>query len=148
MKQLLLMFLCLIGGCARRPQQPIVEYEPTRVTLTGVVWTAVFPGPPNYEDVKQGDDAERCFFIRLLAPITVRGNPESALNAETESNLLDLAIGMDKTADGLLLENAVSNVVVVTGTLFHQQTAHHRSEVLISGETIRILANTPSDRTR
>lgn len=141
--RIILILLSFLSGC--RPivsnRQQVLEYEPVPVTLTGVIWTADFPGPPNYEDIKKGDVAEHHSFLRLRNPVTVKGNPNELANSETETNITDISIQMNSKTEQALLELSKSKTVVVSGTLFHAQTGHHRSLVLMDGTTINLLSN-------
>ena len=46
-----------------------VAYEPNGVQLTGRIVTKVFPGPPNYESVKEGDEP-------LVLPVSRKNIPD------------------------------------------------------------------------
>jgi hypothetical protein len=43
-------------------------------TLTGMLNVAIFPGPPNYEDVQKGDTPEPGYILRLSDNICITGD--------------------------------------------------------------------------
>jgi hypothetical protein len=130
MKIIIVLTVCgLLGnGCCSDHAQQILKCE-TPVTLTGTMWSAVFPGPPNYEDVTKGDAAERNFFLKLLAPVTVNGDE---FDSAVVTNVTEIQIGFEKDEDWNTIDNTGSNdVISVTGVLFHAHTSHHRKEILM-----------------
>jgi hypothetical protein len=46
-------------------------YEPEEVELCGVLYEEVYPGPPEYTNVKMGDRLEKAVFLTLKEPINV-----------------------------------------------------------------------------
>lgn len=110
---------------------PVLHYAPEVVTLTGIMKIKTFPGAPDYESVEAGDDLERCPYLLLSHPIDVITSPEDEdHDAETEKNLkiIQIATGDDSNWN----DKYIGKQVLVTGTLFHYLTAHHRTRVLIS----------------
>jgi hypothetical protein len=55
----LLMSLIVLNGA--EASAACLSYN-NEVTLSGKVTTTIFPGPPNYTDIKQGDRAEHDLF--------------------------------------------------------------------------------------
>jgi len=88
-----------------------------RVTLSGFVVGGLFPGPPEYASVAEGDEAYRAGFLYVDAPICLTDG-----NAPT--TMVQLVC-----ADADLPEG---EVVSVTGTLFSAHTGYHRSPVLLA----------------
>jgi hypothetical protein len=66
-----------------------LPYEPNSVQLTGRIVRKVFPGPPNYESVKEGDKPEGAYILHLAKPICVRSEKEDEDNA-AEDGVSDL----------------------------------------------------------
>src|SRR5262245_44014336 len=53
-----------------------LSYEPTEVTLKGTLHAQVFPGPPNYESIKNGDRKETALLLKLSGNICTIGNDD------------------------------------------------------------------------
>lgn len=62
----------LAGPVAATPCFDIGKGEPHQ--LRGVLHHHVFPGPPNFEDVRKGDRPEPAFVLDLDAPICITGD--------------------------------------------------------------------------
>jgi hypothetical protein len=108
--------------------QKCASYEPDQVVLKGTIRRHTFPGPPNYESVAKGDRAERVWLLHLAQPICVSANSES----EKETGVSDVQMVVEKYDKTL-----VGRKVVATGTLFHWQTGHHHTKVLLKVRSIR-----------
>ncbi len=110
-----------------------LKYEPQVVELKGKVKSVVFPGPPNYESIEEGDKPETYWVLYLSKGICVQGDAKSELNSETEKGVKSLQLvmtGYDKYRP-LLGKN-----VAVKGRLMHSFTGHHHTAVLIQVESI------------
>jgi hypothetical protein len=102
------------------------------VTLTGTLRSKVFPGPPNYESIKRGDRAETAIILSLATPIcTAAGNPADIVDV-AETDIRDVQLVITKPSDWKLAKRLVGKPVVLTGTLFHSHTGHHRTKVLLT----------------
>lgn len=112
-----------------------VLYEPEIVQLTGLLCESICPGPPEYTSIEMGDAPEYIFVLKLDSPIHVRDfNPKESWN-EPEDNVSEIQIaGTTREARQL-----VNQHVVVTGSLFHAITAHHRTEVLILSNHLNLI---------
>jgi hypothetical protein len=121
----ILLFLTLIHP----PAQKCVSYEPEAVTLTGTIRRHTFPGPPNFESVAKGDQAERVWVLHLANPICVNASTDS----EKETGVSDIQLVLTKYDKSL-----VNRRVAVSGTLFHAETGHHHTKVLLTVNEIRI----------
>jgi hypothetical protein len=53
------------------PAHGCVSYEPSHVTLQGTLVRKTFPGPPNYESVKNGDKPQTSWILELQENICV-----------------------------------------------------------------------------
>ena len=104
-----------------------LSYGPAIVTVSGVVVRDTFPGPPNFESVSRGDEAEAYWVLELAMPVYVR--PSSDEGAEDSVSRMQLVFKdvADYDKYRLLLGNGVN----VTGTLMHAMSAHHHTKVLI-----------------
>jgi uncharacterized protein DUF4431 len=121
---IILLFLTLI-----HPAPPTcLSYEPEVVKLTGTIRRHTFPGPPNYESIAKGDQAERVWLLHLAKPICV--NASSEWEKATGVSAIELVLTKyDKSL--------VNHRVVVSGTLYHAHTAHHHTKVLLTVKDIR-----------
>jgi hypothetical protein len=116
-----------------------LNYGPTVITVSGTLRAQTFPGPPNYESIKRGDRKERVIILTLPAPTcTTGGDPRNFDNPET--NVREMQLVVTKSADWKIVEHRLGKRVVVTGTLFHGHTGHHRTKVLIYVAGIRTTA--------
>ncbi len=77
-------------------------YQPEKVTLSGKLFQKTYPGPPNYESVKNGDVPEKGWYLQLDKKIDVIINekkrvPENT-NDEIEKgvNVIQLALPYEK----------------------------------------------------
>lgn len=70
-----LFFLSLIS-ISSFAQNTTVHYEPEIVELVGQLDLQTFPGIPNYESIKNGDETERHFYLKLKRPVDVIALPK------------------------------------------------------------------------
>ncbi|MCB1107748.1 MAG: DUF4431 domain-containing protein [Chlamydiia bacterium] len=102
----------------------------------------LFPGPPEYGSVEDGDEADYVWIVELDEPSFL-----IALNAPENELSLDLAdIVRREDAHDLILcldedlertcEEYKDQEVIVRGVLFHAHTAHHYTPLLIDLEKI------------
>jgi hypothetical protein len=112
---------------------PCLKYEPEVVELKGKVKRVVFPGPPNYESVKAGDQPEPYYVLSLSKVVCVQGDPKDEINSETEKDIksMQLMITDYKKYRPLLGKN-----VTVKGQLMHSHTGHHHTKVLVQVESM------------
>lgn len=140
-KILLFIFFVLITiSCSTKmAKHEIVEkclnYEPDQVQLIGFLYSKSFPGPPNYEDIKNGDEEEIYWLIKTMTSFCVNESNQiygDRLDNQSEVQLvISSKLNLYKTKRSLL-----NKKVSVKGTLFPQMTGHHKTKVLITVETI------------
>jgi hypothetical protein len=113
-----------------------LSYEPVVVELTGAIVRETFPGPPNYENVKEGDQPEVYWLLNLPQPICV---DEDKANPDLNSAQVDIRkiqlVFMDPKAYKSY-RSLVGKKVVAKGTLFGSLTIHHRTSVLLTVTSI------------
>jgi hypothetical protein len=112
--------------------QTCLSYEPDTVVLKGTIRRPTFAGPPNYESVAKGDQAETVWLLHLTHPICVSAS--SDWEKETGVSKLQLVFANRSQYDKALLNRKVD----VTGTLYHAHTGHHHTTVLITVASIKI----------
>lgn len=113
-----------------------LESEPAVVKIKGKYSQKTFPGPPNYESIKNGDRSETQWILKFDNPVCVNRTPQeefwtkrAILNVKKVT--LVLSQSMYKKYESLMLRK-----VVVTGTLWEAHTAHHRTRILITVKEI------------
>ncbi len=114
---------------------PCLKYEREKISLAGVITERVFPGPPNYENIRKGDAPETAWILHLDTPVCVVPiDPKDDID-EPESNVTDMHLiiyGSYKKYEAL-----PGKRVIVSGTLTHSISGHHRTRVLIEVEDIK-----------
>jgi hypothetical protein len=105
-----------------------------KTTLEGIVETRVYPGPPNYESVRNGDLAEHIWLIKLNSPINLRDDGDPTSNNEAENDIRALQLVIQWPKNERLLEQSIGHSLIITGSLFHALTGHHHLKVLMSVE--------------
>ena len=113
-----------------------LRYAPSVVKVTGKLDLQTFPGPPGFESIKNGDDAERHFYLKLDTPFDVQPSKEDegVENAEEEKNVRILQLSISEENDKLwsrFRKLGKGGHVSIEGTLFHRFTGHHHSRVLL-----------------
>jgi len=121
-------------GC--RAAQACLDYAPSVVTLRGTLVVRVFPGPPNYEDVRSGDRLEEASLLLLPQPVCANGVPGDSI-APAEHDVLSVHLVPSPSTIPAALRD---REVIVTGTLFHSHTGHHRSNLLLNVMSIEAAA--------
>lgn len=128
--------LIAAGFCSRAIAQECLKYDTTVVSLTGTLRARVFAGPPNYESTKRGDRKETALILVLVARICTSSS-EAKGGDVSESNVRDVQLVVVKPAHWKTIQRRMGKRVAVTGTLFHANTGHHRTKVLLDVATIR-----------
>ncbi len=88
---MLFLFCAALGLPSQAAEETCLKYEPTTIELTGTIKPVTFPGPPNYQSVREGDKPERYWVLYLLKPICVDGDPNNNIN-EAEKNIKSLQL--------------------------------------------------------
>jgi hypothetical protein len=107
-----------------------LKYEPDTVKVVGVIERDTFPGRPNYESIKDGDESEIYWILKLSKSVCVIGKPNDDLN-ESENNITEMQLVLTEEQYDVY-RKLIGKKVVVSGTLFHSISAHHKTTVLIS----------------
>jgi hypothetical protein len=143
-KELPMILLILAFAAQALAAPPCLKYEPEIVELKGQVKRVVFPGPPNYESVKDGDQPEPYYVLFLSKGVCVQGDTKDEINSETEKDIksMQLMISDYKKYRPLLGKN-----VTVKGQLMHSHTGHHHTNVLVQVESMTA-TNTPVEPSR
>ena len=111
-------------------KQVCLDYEPTFVTLRGVAVRRTYPGPPNYESIKEGDTPETSWVLVLRRPICVDGRSGDLVNvARTDIREIQLVFENQETYQ--TYRRLLRRRAIVTGVLLGAITGHHHTEVLL-----------------
>jgi hypothetical protein len=113
-----------------------LKYGPSVVTLTGTLRSQVFPGPPNYESIKTGDERETAIILTLVTETCTSGQDRESLEVP-ETGVREVQLVVTKDAYWKTIRRLMGKRARVTGTLFHAHTGHHRTKVLINVSQIR-----------
>lgn len=101
--------------------------EDQQVTLQGTLIQQTLPGPPNYESIKDGDEAVTYDYLRLDQPF------ECDVTGESESVPLVQLILMDQNKSGYAdIAPLLGKDVIVAGkTMYAYAGRHYTSVVLV-----------------
>lgn len=106
-------------------------YEPEEVEVSGLLYEAIYPGPPEYMSVEMGDYPEKVVILTLREPINVEiksGNETDDDFNEPEKGVRELQVVFSKAAPST---QQMKETVTLKGTLYHAHTGHHRRRVLM-----------------
>ena len=94
---LLSMLLLWLAPSWVSARENVLTYGPSSFELTGSIELQTFPGPPNYESIKGGDETERGFYLRLDSPRDVfpEGVHLGVENAQAERNVRVMQLAVD-----------------------------------------------------
>jgi hypothetical protein len=127
---------------AQPAERRVFHYEPEAAEVAGTLEQQTFAGPPGYESIANGDEVLRYWFLRLRSPVdVVATNPKDPVNgvAERRVKILQLVLkSSDNAAWAALNAAKPGDRAAVKGTLFHQQTGHHFTRVLISVDSLAV----------
>lgn len=124
--------------------QTCLEYGLT-VSLTGKVQSRVFPGPPNYVSIKRGDLPETAFILTLTTPTCTTNKTADDIDVP-ETDIREVQLVITKPSDWKLIKRLLGKPVLITGTLFHSHTAHHRTAVLLDVAELKLTTSTTVHR--
>jgi hypothetical protein len=133
---ILLSLTCRFGHAATH--RTCLSYEPAVVKVKGTLKRKTYPGPPNYESLRNGDKPETYWIVELPQPVCVAedmAQPDfDPARANVNRIQLVLEPAMYASYRGL-----VGRRVTVSGTLFGAITGHHYTPVLL---TVRSISST------
>ncbi|MFL5815571.1 MAG: DUF4431 domain-containing protein [Bdellovibrionia bacterium] len=129
-------FLLILFACPSLASNQVLTYGPSIVELTGTLDLQTFPGPPNYESIKNGDEIERHFYLKLDKAVDVlpKGASSEIENPEKERNVRIIQLSISEEDDKLwdsFRKVGKGAHVKIQGTLFHRFTGHHHSRILM-----------------
>jgi hypothetical protein len=113
----------------RAGRVPCLHYEPALVRLSGVLEKRTFPGSPGFgASTDKSDKSETAWVLRLVDAICTTG-PGDVNPSERDVREVQLV------ARGNMLtrfQELAGKGVSASGTLFHAQSGHHHTKVLMA----------------
>jgi hypothetical protein len=142
MKIHFIIFVIILYACSATSEkqssslkEKCLNYEPEKVQLEGELYKKSFPGPPNYEDIKKGDEEEVYWLVKTTKPFCV--NKSSYVEGDELHCQSEVQLVMSSKLDFYKTKRSLLNKKIkVQGTLFPQHTGHHKTEVLLSAESL------------
>jgi hypothetical protein len=120
--------LCLFIYTAYASAQGCLSYDVAGAQLTGTISRKTFPGPPNYESIRRGDEPETYWILHLARPICTTASADN----DAESNVTDIQLILAPKQYALYKKFIGGRARVrVTGKLLHAITGHHHTQVLL-----------------
>lgn len=95
------------------------------VSVTGELSRPIFPGPPNFEDVRSGDTPEPAYILSLDSPFCVTGD-----DFVDDGTTIDRIQMIGET--GVLMKLVGRSVEVSGADLFGAHTGHHHAPLLMT----------------
>jgi hypothetical protein len=135
-------FFCFLISLNIYAANKQVSYEPSVVELSGKLKRETFPGRPNYESIKSGDEIETHYYLSLdqkIDVIKIINDRSPSINDESVLNVDVLQLVISNDSDWLKLKKAgVGASVKISGTIFKRHTGHHHSRVLFAVQNINV----------
>ncbi len=110
-----------------------LRYEPQTVVLTGRLDVKTYPGPPNYEDIQQGDQPETGYYLKLSSPICTFAEKDEEASSHSKVAIVQLVLTPQQYSR---LKGSLGKQVRLSGTLFEAFTGHHHTPVLLTVQRI------------
>jgi len=104
------------------------EYEPRTVVLSGTLIEAYGYGPPNYGENPETDKRETYYMVKLVRPISIKGNPQSDTNTDTITGVTKIQLELIPSTN---LHDMVGKKMKVRGTLFQAILGRHYTAVIL-----------------
>lgn len=128
----ILISLVCAGQAQGLSGQSCLSYEPVVVELTGIIVSRTYPGPPDYESIRHGDEPENYWFLKLSRPVCVsQVNPKDLINL-SKTNIRRIQLVFDGEEAYQRYARLLGRKVLATGTLYGSFTGHHHTPVLLS----------------
>jgi len=126
-----LIFISCLGQALAQSSKACLSYEPAVVTLTGTVTSKTYPGPPNFESIRAGDEPETYWLLALLHPVCVnQGEPGDLIN-EAKKNIRRIQLVFNDEEAYKKYRRLLGTRIVATGMLYASFSGHHKTPVLL-----------------
>lgn len=106
-----------------------LRYGPI-VELRGTLRRETHPGRPNYESIRDGDEAETGFYLHLTAPICTRASRPDVYDEQSVDSVRRVQLLLDSAGYARLRPN-LTKQVTVSGVLSSALTGHHHAPLLL-----------------
>ena len=126
------MFRVLVIFAAFSTQQALatcLSYTSAGTTIGGVLEQHTFPGRPNFEDIRAGDEPETGFYLSLATPVCISGST-SAQDAPPLNGVTRVQLVFDHGGYEAL-RPFLGKFISVKGVLFAAHTGHHHAPLLM-----------------
>jgi hypothetical protein len=90
-----------------------------------------FPGRPNYESIKDGDEPETGFYLRSVTPLCTVGSADSMMTDESTLRGIRLVQLLLDSAGYARLRPQLGRVVMLRGRLSVGGTAHYHAPLAL-----------------
>ena len=125
---------CAVALAAADPAAArCLAQKPAVVTLVGELVSKRVAGPPGYRSLAQGDLPETIVMLRLGAPICVKGDPTSSLNARSHAGIAEVQLVVPFERARALVDQQIA----ATGSLTAARSRHHRTPVVLEVSGLR-----------
>ena len=121
--------LLLLVATAAPGAPACLSWGPEPVTLSGRLVCETFPGPPNYENIAQGDQAETYWILHLETSVCVGGVDDLGQD-HSEAGIQRMQLVVTAEAYEKYRE-LVGRSVEVKGKLMTGFSGHHHTKVLL-----------------
>jgi hypothetical protein len=115
-----------------------LKYEPTVVTINGVVSLAQAYGSPNFGEDPAHDTKEPFDKLTVERPICVDQGTDDLEPAVRTVGEFQLVFGLGPASPQSFPPDLIGRPVRITGKLFHSITGHHHTDVLIDVTSIAL----------
>lgn len=122
----------LIAASAVAAPAPCMPLEPASVTLHGMMVSLVLPGAPNYEDILDGDEPEKYFYVQLDAPICTISASDGSTNSESLQGVRLVQLFSQDAGYFDRLRPYLGQHVSCTGMLWNTETGHHHGDIMMT----------------
>jgi hypothetical protein len=131
------LFVLILIAASRAAAQDKhgLSYEPAVVSLEGKLIVESKYGPPNYGENPKTDAKVRVLMLVLSRPVSVRGNPQDALNTEQVEGIKRIQLNLFNLKTPY--EQFIGKRIFVNGTLFRAHTGHHYTKVIMDVQSLK-----------
>jgi hypothetical protein len=136
---ILLMIPDVVGLGYAQSDKGCLAYEPTVEKIIGRIISRTFPGPPEYESIKRGDEPDTYWFLALPRPVCVDGgDPEEVLIDRPQHGIRRIQLVFSSEHAYVKYKHLLGKRVVATGMLYGSFTIHHKTPVLLEVNTLAL----------
>lgn len=144
MRAFISVLVLLVAGASESAAQPqhkgCLNFTGVRsqAAMSGILTLQLFPGPPNYESVAEGDAEERAFILEL--PRRMCANDGEFILPATLFDRVHISASDDAILS--VLGAAVGRSVTVRGEAFGAHTGHHHAPLVLFAEQVTVVSKT------